>query len=83
MILKSEAVPFLAEKAVTHYGSETAVYANVRGDQFIEMIAASGRGDEVGSQINYDDKHNTFDIKSEDKVEEKNIERYICTNLIV
>lgn len=77
MILKSEAVPLLAAKALTHYGSEAAVYANVRGDQFTDMKAAAGRGHGDSSQTIDDDEYYECKdvIESGDKKPENKIER--------
>lgn len=78
VILKSEAVSLLAEKALKHYGSETAIYENVRGDQFTEIITAANSGEEDSSQItNYDKNDECTNVvtESEKKVQENRIDR--------
>lgn len=78
VILKSEAVPFLTEKALTHYGSQAAVYANVTGDQFIQMKTAPESDNGASFQITADDKN--YECKNdvferEDIIQDNKIER--------
>lgn len=78
MILKSEAVPSFAEKALTHYGSEAAVYANVRGDQFNQTNTSAGSDNGDSTQITDDDKNDECKnviIESVNRMQENEIER--------
>lgn len=69
----------LAEKALTHYGSEAAVYANFEIDQLIEMKAAEDPGDGNSSQIKADDNNSECKnvvTENGDRIPENRIERY-------
>ncbi|XP_026331739.1 ankyrin repeat domain-containing protein 17, partial [Hyposmocoma kahamanoa] len=86
VILKSEAVPSLAEKALTHYGSEAAVYANVRGDQFTQTKTSAGSDNGDSTQITDDDKNDECEnviIESVNRMQENEIERVLPVGMKV
>lgn len=75
MLLKSEAVPLLAEKALTHYGSEADVYVNLIGDQFTAMKAAADGGDRVSSQTEGDDKNKSIVTENGNRIQENKLRK--------